>query len=80
MAYLWTAVLAVAGVAGAYFSPETLAAILSVGGAAALLAGRIAALTPNKADDSVVAKAEELLGKLAGGGTSGKGSKAPAAK
>lgn len=80
MKYLYTLALAAAGAAGAYFSPETVAAVLAVGGAAALLAGRIAALTPNKSDDGFVAYVEELLGKLAGAGTSGKGSKPPAAK
>lgn len=77
--YVWTVVLAAGAAVGAYVSPELLAAVLSVGGAAALLAGRIAALTPNKTDDGIVAKVEEFLGRVAGGGTSGKAS-TPAAK
>lgn len=74
MSYVWTLALAAAAAAGAYLSPSTVAIVLSVAGGAALLAGRIAALTPNKVDDGYVAKFEELLGRLAGGGTSGKSS------
>ncbi len=80
MSYLYTVLLALAGAAGAYFSPETLAVVLSIGGAAAVLAARIAVHTPGKRDDGIVAGVEELLGKLAGAGASGKGSVKPAAK
>ncbi len=80
MSYVWTAVLAVAAVAGAAVSPETLAVVLSICGAAAVLAGRIAAHTKNTTDDAIVKKVEELLGKLAGLGTSGKGSVTAAKK
>lgn len=80
MSYLYTALLALAGVAGAYLSPETLAIVLSIGGAAAVFAARIAVHTKNTKDDAAVKKVEEFLGRLAGAGQSGKGSVPPAAK